>query len=281
MGILQKWFIILRAYSWPASIVPMAIASAYAYKNGWFSMGLFFTIFIAGFLIHLSGNLFNTYYDYINGVDRENADDIGIVKGLTKPEIIFKIAWIFISIASIIGLILVFKYSLYKLLIIASIGILFTILYTANPISLKYRALGEIVIFLCFGPLIVLGSVLIYSKEIIWQSIWYSIPSALLIVNILLSNNIRDIQSDSLARIKTIVHIIGERNSVILYIALHILSYIISIFITGFSLLYVTLLPLSLQIFKLIKSKSYSQLNRESAKFVLVFGIIFIGVITW
>lgn len=281
MNMVQKWFIILRAYSWPASIVPMSIASAYSYKNGWLKWDLLFLIFAAGFMIHLAGNLFNTYYDYINGVDKDNADDIGIVKGLTSADIVLKMAWIFITLSSTIGFFIVFKYSLYKLLIIAFIGIFLTIFYTANPISLKYKALGEFVIFLCFGPLIFLGSVLIYSKDVIWHSVLYSIPSALLIVNILLSNNIRDMNSDSYSKIKTIVHIIGEKKSVILYIALHIASYIISILITGFSLLYFMLLPLSIQIFKLIKTNSYSQLNRESAKFVLIFGIVFISVIMW
>lgn len=281
MGAVQKWFIVLRAYSWPASIVPISIASAYSYKNGWFDWFLLLLIFIAGFLIHLAGNLFNTYYDYINNVDRENADDIGIVKGLAQPKTILNLAWFFILLASIIGIFIVVKYSLYSLILIAFVGIFLTIFYTANPISLKYRALGEIVIFLCFGPLIFLGSVLIYSKQIIWDSILYSIPSALLIVNILLSNNVRDMNSDKMANIKTIVHIIGERRAVMLYVAFHILSYIISVFLTGFSLLYIILLPLSLVIFKLIRTRSYSQLNRESAKFVLVFGVIFIGIITW
>ncbi|MCX7905088.1 MAG: prenyltransferase [Elusimicrobiales bacterium] len=281
MELFKKWFIILRAYSWPASVVPMSIAAVYAEMNGWFKTFDFILIFIAGFLIHLAGNLINTYYDYVNGVDRENADDIGIVKNLASERVVINLAWFFLLIASIIGIYFVFKYSILSLLFIGLFGILLTIFYTANPISLKYKAFGELVIFLCFGPLIVSGSVLIFSGKFIWESIFYSLPTAFLIVNILLSNNIRDAESDRKAGIKTIVHLIGLKNSIILYIVLHILSYFVAFAIVGLNIVYFICLPFSLGIYKLIKYSNYSLLNRESAKFVLIFGTIFIISMVW
>lgn len=284
MNSFKKWFIILRAYSWPASIVPLSVASAYSYKHGWFNFHDFFVILISGFLIHISGNLFNTYYDFVNGVDREGADDIGIVRGLARPENVLRLAFVFMLAACIAGFYLIFKYSLFNLLFIAVPGVVFTYFYTANPLSLKYRALGELVIFLCFGPLIVMGSVMIFKKDFDMRSIIYSLPSAFLIVNLLLSNNIRDYSSDKSSGIKTIVDIIGIRTSKIFYLFLHAVSYLVAFFIIGLSygnLAFFICLPLSIKIIMLIKQSKYTELNRESAKFILVFGIVFISLILW
>ena len=278
MNSFQKWFIVLRAYSWPASIVPILLSGVYSYKNGWFSWFDFSLIFIAGLSLHLGANVLNTYYDYVNGVDKEDSDDIGIVKNLVSKETAFKVAFALLSISAIIGFFIVFKYSLYNFLYIAAFGFLLSIFYTANPVSLKYKALGEIVIFLCFGPLIVSGSVMIMAKKFIYDSIWLSIPSAFLIVNILLANNIRDDNSDSERGIKTIVDLFGVEISKKIYIALLFLSYFISFFILSFSKTSLILLPLLIlmyDLFKLIKKGDYTLLVRKTAQFVLVFGIFF------
>lgn len=281
MSELKRWFIILRAYSWPASVVPLSIAGVYAYVNGWFKAYDFLLVFIAGFLIHLSGNLFNTYYDFINNVDRDDADDIGLVKNMTDPKTVLTLAWVFLGFALVVGIYFLLRYSLWLLLPIALLGLLLTIFYTANPFHLKYHALGELVIFLCFGPLLVCGSVMIFAKQFVFDSLLYSLPTAFLIVNILLANNMRDEVSDKKAGIKTLVHIIGIKNSIILYLALHLLSYALSFFLTGFNLIYLLPLPLTLIIFKLLKNKLYSHLTYHSARFVLVYGIVFIVAILW
>lgn len=278
MNSFQKWFIVLRAYSWPASIVPMIISGVWSYKMGWFNWFDFIFIFIAGFMIHLGANVLNTYYDYINKVDDENSDDIGLVKKLVSPQTAFRTGVMLISIACVIGIFLVLKYSLYKLLIIAFIGVFLAVFYTATPLSLKYKALGEPIIFMCFGPLIVSGSVMIMAKEFVVDSIWLSIPSALLIVNILLANNIRDDDSDSKKNIITIVGIIGKEYSKLLYIFLVFLSYISAVMFIGYSY-NVLILLLSVffiyDLFKLLNKNNYVILVRKTAQFVLIFGILF------
>ncbi len=284
MNNVERWFIVLRAYSWPASVVPIGVASAYSYKNGWFILHDFLIILLAGFLIHLSGNLINTYYDFINGVDSQDADDIGIVKGLVEPSMVIKLGWLFLFAGSLLGFYIVFRYSLWWFLIIAFIGVALTVAYTANPFSLKYKALGEVVIFLCFGPLLVAGSVMIFAKKFIPQSILYSLPTVFPIVNLLLSNNIRDYLSDKQSGIKTIVDVIGIKVSKLIYIFFHLMAYISVLVVHGFSygiLAFFICIPFSIKIFTLLKQSSYQQLTRESAKFILIFGIVFISVILW
>ncbi|MEF3279884.1 MAG: prenyltransferase [Elusimicrobiota bacterium] len=278
MSTFKKWFIVLRAYSWPASIVPIIISGVYSYKNGWFNWFDFIFIFIAGLSIHLGANVLNTYYDYKNNIDDENSDDIGIVKKFISADTAFKLGYGLILIGVFIGMFLVFKYSLYSFLPIAIIGVLLAIFYTANPVSLKYRAFGELVIFLCFGPLIVSGSVMIMAKRFVLESVALSIPAALLIVDILLANNIRDDKSDSEKGIKTIVDILGINLSRYIYIFLLFLSYISALVFLNFSTSSLVLLLSILvvyEIFKLLKKQDYGSVVRKTAQLVLIFGILF------
>jgi len=278
MNSFQKWFIVLRAYSLPASIVPILISGVYSYKNNWFNWFDFSLLFIAGLSLHLGANVLNTYYDYINGVDKEDSDDIGIVKNFVSKESAFKVAISLLSFSALIGFFIVFKYSLYNFLYIAAFGFFLAIFYTAKPLSLKYKALGELVIFLCFGPLIVSGSVMIMAKRFIPESIWLSIPSAFLIVNILLSNNIRDDKTDSERGIKTIVDVLGVETSKRTYISLLFLSYFISLFILSFSKTSLMLLPsliLMYDLFRIVERGDYALLVRKTAQFVLAFGVLF------
>jgi 1,4-dihydroxy-2-naphthoate octaprenyltransferase len=278
ISLFRRWGIILRLYSLSASVVPILISGVYSYKCGWFNWFDFLMILFAGIFLHLGANLLNTYYDYINGVDKEDSDDIAIVKGFISKENAFKLSILLLLIASIMGLFIVFKYSLYSFLYIAALGFFLAIFYTAGPFSFKYRALGEIVIFLCFGPLIVSGSVMIMAKKFISESIILSIPSSFLIVNILLANNIRDDKSDTERGIKTIVDIIGVEKAKKLYILLLIISYIVSFFIVDFSLSLIVLLFSSfpaINLFKLLKENDYKNLVRKTAEFVGIFGVLF------
>ena len=278
MNLFQRWAIILRFYALPASLVPISISGVYSYKNGWFKWFDFLMILFAGVFLHLGANLLNTYYDYINGVDKEDSDDIGIVKNLISKEDALKIAMLLIFVSAFIGLILVFKYSLYSFLYIAVLGFFLTIFYTANPVSFKYKALGELVIFLCFGPLIVSGSVMIMAKKFIIESLFLSIPSGFLIVNILLANNIRDDKTDTERGIKTIVDIIGVEKSKKLYLAFLLFSYIVCFAIFGFTLsLFITMLSVfhAIGLLKILIKNDYKTLVRKTAEFVGVFGFLF------
>jgi len=278
MRTFDKWFVILRLYALPASIVPLMIAGVYSYKNGFFNFFAFALIFFAGIFIHLSGNLFNTYYDYINGIDDVNSDDIAITRGLIKARDVLKLSFLFMSLSAFIGIFLVLKYSLYNLFYIAIPGFFLTFFYTAKPIAFKYKAFGELVIFMCFGPLIVGGSVLILAKKFIPEAFLYSLPSAFLIVNILLANNIRDDEGDSKKGIKTIVDVFGLDFSKKLYISFIFLSYITAIMLINFSLSLLFLIPSFIPAFnllKILKNGDFSILVRKTAQFVLLFGILF------
>ena len=73
--LFRKWLLILRAYSWPASIIPVILGSVVAWRGGGFSWADFGLTLPAALLIHSAANLANTYFDFKNGVDRKETAD--------------------------------------------------------------------------------------------------------------------------------------------------------------------------------------------------------------
>jgi 1,4-dihydroxy-2-naphthoate octaprenyltransferase len=86
-----------------------------------------------------------------------------------------------------------------QLLTIFSSGILLAFFYTADPIGLKYHALGDITIFLCFGPLLMECTSLLLTGSLYAPLLIYSFPIGLLTEAILHANNARDIKADAAA----------------------------------------------------------------------------------
>jgi len=111
----------------------------------------------------------------------------------------------FIGIA--LGLFLFAKTGV-ELLWIGFIGALATYFYY----KLKFAALGDFVIFIVYGPLIGLGTAFVMTDQLMWNTVLLNIPVAFLVVNILHSNNMRDIRDDGKANIKTRAMVMGIKN---------------------------------------------------------------------
>lgn len=280
MNKFTKYAIILRAYSLPASIIPVIIGSYLAYQMDEFNPIIFGLTLVAAIILHTGSNLINTFYDFKNGVDKEDADDVGIVKNLIPELQAKRLAISLILLSSLIGLGMVLYLQIPEFLLIALPGVMLSWFYTAG-FSYKYKAMGEIGIFLAFGPLITVGTTYLQIHQFSWDALWVSIPLGLLIVNILLANNIRDTKSDAESNIKTLTHILGERGSKILYFAILLFAYLIAIYYTNSmsSLLFLLSIPVAIKLIQVANKSEYSVLVRSTAQFVTAFGLNFILVL--
>ena len=71
--------------------------------------------------------------------------------------------------------------------------------------------LGDVIIFLCFGPLLMSG-VSMACCGVIHESVqYYSVPIGLLTVDIVHINNMRDVDADKRAGLKTVAIFLGKR----------------------------------------------------------------------
>ena len=227
---LSIWIQATRPFAFTASVTSVLVAAASTLlieprpHVNWF---LFPVVFFGAVLFHTSANLIGEYFDYMKSVDR--TDTYGssrvIVDGLLAPKQVLFAGYLSLAIGFVLGLILVY-YRGTDILLLGAMGAIACIFYTANPIRFKYIALGDFLIFVMFGPLLVIGAYLGMTGDFNYSVLWISIPIVLPVVGILHANNTRDIISDTRADIKTFASVIGLKGAKLEYYFLIIGAYV-------------------------------------------------------
>ena len=211
---IKDWVIATRPWSFPASAMPVLVTLGYLFWSGhqvdWFT-GILTILNVV--LFHAAGNTWSDYKDYKSGVDREDTvGGLSIVSGQFKPQEIKKLSLSLFAIAVAGGLALT-CFTGITTLYFGLAGALLTIFYP----WLKYRALGDLDIFLTYSVVPMLGTSFVATGEIHLDALVLSVPVGLITVGILHSNNTRDIEQDRRAGIKTFAMCVGGKVSTILY----------------------------------------------------------------
>lgn len=294
MARISTYFLATRPWSFTVSVIPpilgllIALLEAPSLSVNW----LHFALTLVGcVLAHSGANALSDYFDYKTRVDREGtfgSSGVLVSKQMTPAEIL-RWALILYVLAGLVALYLV-VHALNPQLLIALVGAGFVLgfFYTLAPFNFKYHALGDIGVFLAFGPLMVLGAVAVQTGLFSWKAVLYALPLALLVDAVLHSNNLRDIASDSAVAIKTVPILIGEGAAKQVYYALLIGAYIgIVILIPAAGLTWVSLLtflslPLALRNIRIVRDKAtfaaeqFAGIDGMTAQLHMVFGALMI-----
>ena len=219
-----KVFVSLRTFSLPVSVLPVFVATCVALPPSRWDWAVLLLSALAAAMLHLGGNLLNDYFDYRSGVDREMHDDTGrpgrlLVTGQLQPRMILVEAVVCLVIAAMIAASLVWHVGA-GLLAFGAAALVLLYSYTGPPLQLKYRAMGEIVIFLAFGPLLMAGAAWAQLQR--WDSavLLLSIPVGMATTAVLVGNNYRDREEDAQGRAKTLAHFRNGRIARDLYLIL-------------------------------------------------------------
>ncbi|MCK4324498.1 MAG: 1,4-dihydroxy-2-naphthoate octaprenyltransferase [Armatimonadetes bacterium] len=229
-GILERigfWVRASRFQFFSASIIPVIVGGAVAYHDtGAFLWGYWLATLVALVLLHAAANLANDYYDHLSRNDEINVEFISpftggsrfIQKQLTSPISILIAALLCLAAGSGIGLILVWLRG-WPILALGVVGGLSGFFYTADPLRLGYRGLGEIFIFLDFGILPVLGTYYVQTQQFSVAAAAASIPVAFLIAAVLWINQFPDYRADRAVDKKHWVVRLGRRRACYVYAA--------------------------------------------------------------
>ena len=204
-----------RAQFFSVSLIPVMLAAALAKKDGFsFHRPAFFAFSLAVILMHSGANLINDYYDFRKGVDKPGAHGSGcaLTQGLLSPRrarvcsyLCFLAAFIpGVFLAALRGSVLMF---------FGFAGFLGGYGYTGRPFGFKYLALGEVLVFLLLGPLLVVSGYFAFSGRLSLSAAYVSLPAGLLAAAILHSNNLRDMRPDREAGINTMALWLGLRGA--------------------------------------------------------------------
>ncbi|XKL68746.1 hypothetical protein PGB90_006515 [Kerria lacca] len=283
---LSSYLIAIRPGSWSVSLMPTLLGCAVAFKLNpdkdfsWIILVL--TAFTVLF-VHGAGNLINTYYDYVRGIDGRNSDDRTLVDHILSEEEVVGLGGILYTLG-VLTFFLLAALSPAKVEHLALpffCGLSVSFLYTGG-FGLKYIALGDIIFVIIFGPASVLFAYLSQTGRFSWEPIYYALPLALNTEAILHSNNTRDLESDRKAGIITLAIIIGRTASHILYAFLMFTPYIMFVVAAIRCRSLTFILPLltiktAFNIEKQLRSpRTVQNVPRDTAKLNLFFGFLYI-----
>lgn len=221
----------------PLMIGPVVLGAAVAwYAAKAFEPVLFTLTFVGSVSLLLAANAIDDVYDQINGVD-ETADRIfpkefpgwkPITRGVISLGDGFVISGLLYGLSVAIGLYL--SYVVGWLAIgIALPGILLSYFYTAPPLKLDYRGLGlgEVSIFLAFGPIPCLGAFYVLTGRVALLPVIASVPTGLLTVNVLLMHDLLFFEPYRQAGKRSLAVVLGAGRTQRLVVSSAVLSYAI------------------------------------------------------
>lgn len=213
---VKEWILATRPWSFPASAMPVLatfafmtwVCSLYGLTIDWVS-GVLAVVGIVFF--HASGNMLSDVRDYRKGVDK-NLDFMPLVNGSFTAKEYVRFSLVLFAVGLAIGFYIMSRCG-WPLLYSAVYGAFFTLTYA----TFKYFALGDLVIFLSYAIIPIMGTTYATISEYYAPALVLAFPIGLITVAILHVNNTRDIESDREAGIRTLAMLIGLKASLKLY----------------------------------------------------------------
>lgn len=284
---LSAWVLASRPRTLPAAVAPVLVGTGLALRNGQFDALNAAAAFFVAILLQIGANLANDLFDHERGTD--TPDRLGPARAtaqgwITPREMRVGMGVIF-GLAALLGLIL-FLDKGWPVLAIGLAAILAALAYTGGPFPYGYHALGDVFVFIFFGLAAVAGTYFVQAGEVT-LTVWLaSIPMGLLIVNILVVNNLRDVSTDQAANKRTLAVIWGPRAMEIEYLLCLLGAYLVPLLmaVSGLLSYWILLtwltLPQSWYLYRLLQKARGAALNVAlafTAQLALVYAALFAG----
>lgn len=226
-GDLTAWLLAARPKTLAAAVVPVAVGTAVAWDHGGFARLPALAALTGALLLQVGTNYANDYYDFVHGADSD--DRIGPTRAvasglLTAAEMRAGTIAVF-TLAGLCGLYLALVAG-WPVVAIGLASIAAGVGYTAGGRrSIGYLGLGDLFVFLFFGPAAVAGTAYVQLLEWPAEALWASVPVGCLAVAILVVNNYRDADTDLASGKRTVAVRLGRRFARGEYLALLAVAY--------------------------------------------------------
>ena len=236
-------------------------------------------------MLQVASNLANDVFDHEKGADQPDrlgptrVVSSGLLSGFeVRVGLVVVLLAAFCAGAYLVGV------AGYPIAIIGLLAAVCAIAYTAGPYPLGYHGLGELFVFVFFGPIAVAGTTYVQLKFIPGLALYAGVSQGALATNILVVNNLRDIEQDRRAQKLTLAVRFGERFCMAQYGTLLLVAYLMPIlaWATGeaqwLALLPLITLPvafLTLRAVGLSRGTRLNALLARTAQVMLLFGILF------
>lgn len=271
MDLVSKWLIITRAAVFTmtatSAVIGGLLAAAVADNPDWVN----FALATFGLLIaHAGNNMNNDYFDLEGGVDTEDYARAlyaphPVLGGLVSQRRLGGAVLLANALDLIILIVLALRTG-WPTVFFALAGLFISFFYVAPPLKLKHHALGELGVFLVWGPLMIGGTYFVTAGSLPTLGVWLAtIPYGIAVITVLMGKHIDKVEADTAKQIRTLPVVLGEKTSLRLNVALMVGFYgvVLALVLTGtlgiWLLLVVLALPRLRAVLKLYREPKPSE----------------------
>jgi len=283
---VRVWLLAARPATLPAAIVPVLVGTAAALHGGAeLHERTLIAALVAALLIQIGTNFANDVFDFRRGAD--TPDRLGPMRvtqgGLVTQRQVLLATCITFGLALLVGLYLV-SIGGWPILLLGVLCLLAGIGYTGGPWPFGYHGLGDLVCFLFFGVVAVLGSAYLQNPTLTRLDAWASIPVGCLVTAILIVNNLRDIDPDRRVGKMTLAVRLGRSGTRVEYAVVVAVAYgvVVGIGLAGMGgawwWLPLLSLPLAVWLVRFVaqrEGRSLNQALKRTSQLHLLFGLLF------
>lgn len=211
MNKLQIWLLAARPKTLPAALTPVLTATVLAWKAGEIKpLAAFFCLMFA-LLAQIAANFANDYFDYKGGVDTDErlGPARAVASGWVAPKTMLRATFIALALASLFGLGLI-SFGGWNMVLVGLACVLFACLYSTGPYPLSRYGMGDIFVLIFFGFVPVLFTYYVQANNFTPEAWLTGGMMGLLSINILISNNFRDVDTDRKTNKYTTIVLFGK-----------------------------------------------------------------------
>ncbi len=220
MASAGEWWQGARPRTLPAAVSPVLAGTAVAaYDDAavWWKALLALVVALA---LQVAVNYANDYSDGIRGTDDDRVGPMRLVgSGAATPGGVKRAAFLAFGVAALAGLALAAT-TAWWLVAVGLVSIVAAWFYTGGQRPYGYLGLGEVMVFVFFGLVAVVGTFYVQAEQWSWAALYAAVGIGALACAILVVNNLRDIPTDTLAGKRTLAVVLGDRATRLLYAGL-------------------------------------------------------------
>lgn len=229
MATLNEWVQGARPRTLPTALSPVLVGTGAALGAGTVAPVRALLALLVAVALVVGVNYANDYSDGIRGTDDDRVGPLRLVGSrVAAPAAVRTAAILCFVVAGLAGLTLVSVARQWWLIAVGAVCIAGAWFYTGGSRPYGYAGLGEVAVFVFFGPVAVLGTVLTQSGPPGPQAVVGAIGVGMLACAVLVANNLRDIPSDTVAGKRTLAVLLGDTDTRRLHTALVVAPFVLS-----------------------------------------------------
>ena len=215
-----EWLAGARPRTLPAAVAPVLAGTGVAAYDDATVLWKALLALVVSLALQVGVNYANDYSDGVRGTDDERVGPMRLVgSGAASPGAVRRAAFLAFGVAAVAGLVLAAA-TAWWLVVVGAACVLAAWFYTGGSRPYGYLGLGEVMVFVFFGLVAVVGTTYVQTETWEWPALYAGIGIGALACAILVVNNLRDIPTDGVAGKRTLAVRLGDGRTRGLYLLL-------------------------------------------------------------